>query len=436
MFNKRWLLDPSSFDKYDRNGRKSLSQSRNQIIKSILDSSIFFTKGPYDNLIKSQSTSQEDYKDFDEEKLNKQALESLEKTKDNVTFDSIPATLFLFNEDETSFTAITKQQKGTEEYKRFYDLINSQSIYRGQKYDLPDYSNGDHYFYLGELQKILGLGMMIFDENETRELNERLLNENKLEELDSNVYNPDNMDEDRKVFMAKLARLNGNYVYTRDNFIKSVIILKKIKASIPVILMGETGCGKTSLLKMLSIFMNKGSEKMKTLNVHAGTNEEDIINFMNQVVLNNLQKDMDDELNSIMEKFDANKDVAKYNREKYLVEHMEKIKKKKVWVFFDELNTCNSMGLITEIMCKRTMLGTPLPDSLVFLGAVNPYRTMTTKMKQSGLTYKSETNTKTSLLVYTVNPLPHTLMNYIFNFASLSEREEREYIKSMINIIL
>ena len=232
--------------------------------------------------------------------------------------------------------------------------------------------------------------------------------------------------------MAKLARLNGNYVYTRDNFIKSVIILTKIKASIPVILMGETGCGKTSLLKMLSIFMNKGSEKMKTLNVHAGTNEEDIINFMNQVVLNNLQKDMDDELNSIMEKFDANKDVAKYNREKYLAEHREKIKKKKVWVFFDELNTCNSMGLITEIMCKRTMLGTPLPDSLVFLGAVNPYRTMTTKMKQSGLTYKSETNTKTSLLVYTVNPLPHTLMNYIFNFASLSEREEREYIKSMI----
>ena len=165
--------------------------------------------------------------------------------------------MFLFNEDETSFTAITKQQKGTEEYKRFYDLINSQSIYRGQKYDLPDYSNGDHYFYLRELQKILGLGIMIFDENETRELNERLLNENKLEELDSNVYIPDNMDEDRKLFMAKLARLNGNYVYTRDNFIKSVIILKKIKASIPVILMGETGCGKTSLLKMLSIFMNK-----------------------------------------------------------------------------------------------------------------------------------------------------------------------------------
>ena len=78
------------------------------------------------------------------------------------------------------------------------------------------------------------------------------------------------------------------------------------------------------------------------------------------------------------------------------------------------------------------MLGKPLPESLVFLGAVNPYRTMTTKMKQSRLTYHSDTNSKESLIVYTVNPLPHTLMNYIFNFSSLSEKEEREYIKSMI----
>jgi len=36
------------------------------------------------------------------------------------------ATLFLFNGDQTSFTAITKQKKGTEEYNRFFELINSQ----------------------------------------------------------------------------------------------------------------------------------------------------------------------------------------------------------------------------------------------------------------------------------------------------------------------
>ena len=401
-----------------------------------MDSSVFFTKGPYDNLIKSQSTSQQNSNDFDEEKLNQQALESLEKTKDNVTFDNIPATLFLFNGDHTSFTAITKQKKGTEEYNRFYELINSQSVYGGQKYELPDYSKGNHYFYLNELKKILGFGETIFEENEINDLNAKLLEEVKQEELDKNIYIPHNKKEDiledRKLYMAKLARLNGNYVYTRDNFIKSVIILMKIKASIPVILMGETGCGKTSLLKMLSIFMNKGSEKMKTLNVHAGTNEEDIINFMNEKVLNCLETEFNDELNQIMERFDRNSTNTKYNREKFLEDTKKELQKKKVWVFFDELNTCNSMGLITEIMCKRTMLGKPLPKNLVFLGAVNPYRTMTAKMKQSGLTYQGDNSSKASLLVYTVNPLLHTLMNFIFNFSSLSEKEEREYIKSMI----
>ena len=43
------------------------------------------------------------------------------------------------------------------------------------------------------------------------------------------------------------------------------------------------------------------------------------------------------------------------------------------------------MGLITEIICKRTNHKELLPDDLVFLGAVNPYRTMTSKMKHSGI---------------------------------------------------
>ena len=432
IFKECFILDPTSFN--DRNSRNSISKSRKQIIKSILESSVFFTKGPYDKLIRSQSESQKNYSTFDEEKLNEQALKSLEDTKDNVTFDNITAsTLFLFNGDKTTFTAITKQKKGSEEYNRYYELINTQSIYGGQKFDLPDYSNKDHYFYLEELKKILGLPEMLFDRNEINDLNNKIKEETK-EELDSKVYNPNNIEEDRKLYMAKLAKKNGNYVYTRDNFIKSVIILLKIQASIPVILMGETGCGKTSLLKMLSIFMNKGSEKMKTLNVHAGTNEEDIMKFMNEKVLGSLEKDFNDELNDIMNSFDNETEEykKKYDREKYLNSQKEKLKEKKIWVFFDELNTCNSMGLITEIMCKRTMHGKPLPDNLIFLGAVNPYRTMTTQMKQSGLTYHTDTNEKTSLLVYTVNPLPHTLMNYIFNFSSLSEVEEREYIKSMI----
>ena len=428
MFKESYILDPNFYTHPSQ--KNAIIKCREQIIKSILDSTLFFSKGPYDNLIKSQMTSQESDEIYDEDKSNKRALESLEKTKDNISFDSIPGTLFFFNGDLSTFTAITKSEKGTDEYKRFYDLINVQSIQGGQKMDLPDYSNGDHYFFLEELKKIIGLPEMLFDEKEILELNQKIREETR-EELDPKIYNPD-INEDRKLYMAKLAKKNGNYIYTRDNFIKSVIILLKIQASILVILMGETGCGKTCLLKMLSIFMNKGYEKMKTLNVHAGTNEEDITYFMRNII-NNIQKEKDEELKKIMDRFDSQDENYKkaYKRDKYEEEQRKQLNEKKIWVFFDELNTCNSMGLIYEIMCKRTMLGEPLPEELVFLGAVNPYRTMTSKMKHSGLTFDS--GEKTLQLVYTVNPLPHTLMNYIFNFGRLKSSEEKEYIKSMIS---
>ena len=426
MFKDTFILDPNNF--VNPKQKKAIIQSRPKIINSLISSTLYISKGPYDNLIKSQMTSQETDKIFDEKKANERALISLKIARDKkVSFDNMPE-IFFFNGDLTTFTAITREQKGTENYKKLYDLINSLG---NERTELLDYSAGDHFFYLEELKKILGLPEMLFDENEIKELNSKILEETK-EELDPKIYNKDDVIEDRKLYMAKLAKKNGNYIYTKDNFIKSVIILQKIQASVPVILMGETGCGKTSLLKMLSIFMNKGYEKMKTLNVHAGTNEEDIINFMNKVI-QDIPKERKKELDHIMERFESQKEEIKnlYDKDKYKTEQEQKLKEKKVWVFFDELNTCNSMGLITEIMCKRTMHGEPLPNDLVFLGAVNPYRTMTSTMKHSGLTYHTDSNDKNSL-VYTVNPLPHTLMNYIFYFGNLESDEEREYIKSMI----
>ena len=78
---------------------------------------------------------------------------------------------------------------------------------------------------------------MLFDEKEILELNQEIREITK-EELDSSIYDED-INEDRKLYMEKLAKKNGNYIYTKDNFIKSVIILLRIKASIPVILMGK-----------------------------------------------------------------------------------------------------------------------------------------------------------------------------------------------------
>ena len=35
-------------------------------------------------------------------------------------------------------------------------------------------------------------------------------------------------------------------------------------------------------------------------------------------------------------------------------------------------------------------------------------------------------------LVYTVNPLPFSLLNFVFNFGELTKEDEKSYIKNMI----
>ena len=39
-------------------------------------------------------------------------------------------------------------------------------------------------------------------------------------------------------------------------------------------------------------------------------------------------------------------------------------------------------------------------------------------------------------LVYTVNPMPHSLLNYVFDFGSLSSQDEKRYIQNMAFIMM
>ena len=157
-------------------------------------------------------------------------------------------------------------------------------------------------------------------------------------------------EQDIKNICEKL----GNYIFVSDNFIKMVRILLNIEAKIPVILMGETGVGKTKLLEMLATLYGKGQRYWKRLQIHAGTTDKKIIKFIQKV----------------------EKEVIEEGRENELT-----------WIFFDEINTCNSLGLITEIMCNHTYLGKKINENFVFLGACNPYRVLTKKMRESGLVY-------------------------------------------------
>lgn len=65
------------------------------------------------------------------------------------------------------------------------------------------------------------------------------------------------------------------------------------------------------------------------------------------------------------------------NAEKIATENKEKYNKDMYTVlFFDEANTTESIGLLKEILCDKTMEGVPLNtcENLKFVVACNPYR--------------------------------------------------------------
>ena len=179
--------------------------------------------------------------------------------------------------------------------------------------------------------------------------------------------------------------------------------------------------------------INNGStKKLKILNIHAGISDKDIIKFLKKKVINQAIK-LEEKENKIKEKFG----------EKSLF-----YSPRKLWVFFDEINICKSMGLISEIMCNHTYQGNPLPPNIVFIAACCPYRqeeknlmkSVRLNIKETHKELKNLNQKKIDImekytnnnLVYNVNPLPHSLLNFVFNFGNLTEEDEKKYIYNMI----
>jgi len=186
---------------------------------------------------------------------------------------------------------------------------------------------------------------------------------------------------------------SDNYVITNDNFKKMVLLVYRIIADIPVILMGETGCGKTALIKKLSQILNNGEIVVEIINIHPGINDQYICKKMN--------------------------------------ERNEKAKNqsKELWVFFDEINTCLSMSLLTEIFIFKTFNGEKLNENIRLIGACNPYRRRKKGFEKCGYGRENDNNKE---LVYLVQPLPQSLLNYVFSFGALNENDEKKYIYSII----
>ncbi|CAG8733759.1 6973_t:CDS:2, partial [Dentiscutata heterogama] len=151
------------------------------------------------------------------------------------------------------------------------------------------------------------------------------------------------------------------YALSADNLLKMALILLRTRANVPV----------TSLISFLARVVEA---EFHALNLHAGITEEIINQFME----------------------DSQKNVDQHE----------------VWLFFDEINTCNHIGLLSDLIAHRVYKGNQMvhPNIKIF-AACNPYRIRTKSSSVAGLQIK-RFDEQRSNLVYEVKPLPDQILDY------------------------
>ncbi|XP_034268690.1 E3 ubiquitin-protein ligase RNF213 [Pantherophis guttatus] len=206
------------------------------------------------------------------------------------------------------------------------------------------------------------------------------------------------------------------YELTTDNILKMLAIEMRFRCGIPVVLMGETGCGKTRLIKYLCELRKSGADadNMTLVKVHGGTTADVISAKVREAEYK-----------------------ARYNKLNYQFDTI---------LFFDEANTTDAVSSIKEVLCDHTIEGQPLlPNSgLQIIAACNPYRKHTPKMIQrlesAGLGYRVKAeDTREKLgsiplrqLVYRVHALPPSMIPLVWDFGQLNNITEKLYIEQIV----
>ncbi|XP_051967995.1 E3 ubiquitin-protein ligase rnf213-beta-like [Xyrauchen texanus] len=221
---------------------------------------------------------------------------------------------------------------------------------------------------------------------------------------------------------AQKSRVKGRfdpdptYELTADNVMKILAIHMRFRCEIPVIIMGETGCGKTRLVRFLCDLQREGRDvqNMKLVKVHGGTTSETIYLKVREA-----------------------EELAQNNRQKYNLDTV---------LFFDEANTTEAIFAIKEVLCDKTVQGYPLKKNsgLKIIAACNPYRrhsiAMVNRLERAGLGYRvkaEETEDRLGKvpmrqLVYRVHPLPPSMVPLVWDFGQLSDSTELSYIRQIV----
>ncbi|XP_067860096.1 E3 ubiquitin-protein ligase rnf213-alpha isoform X2 [Heptranchias perlo] len=206
------------------------------------------------------------------------------------------------------------------------------------------------------------------------------------------------------------------YELTTDNILKILAIHMRFRCGIPVIIMGETGCGKTRLIKFLCELRKVGAntENMKLVKVHGGTTAD-----------------------MIYSKIKDAEAIATCNKQNFDFDTI---------LFFDEANTTEAVSCIKEVLCDQMIEGVPLTSNtgLQIIAACNPYRkhtdAMIKRLESAGLGYRvraDETEDKLGSiplrqLVYRVQALPPSMIPLVWDFGQLNDITEKMYIQQIV----
>ena len=115
----------------------------------------------------------------------------------------------------------------------------------------------------------------------------------------------ENEEKDKKSLLSILNYKTDNYVIIEDILKKMILIMYRIKANIPIIIMGETGCGITILITKLNQILNNGVLTVRKINICPNITIKDIYEIMKKII---------EEATCV---------------------------KDDIWVFFEEINKCN-----------------------------------------------------------------------------------------------
>jgi hypothetical protein len=102
-----------------------------------------------------------------------------------------------------------------------------------------------------------------------------------------------------------------------------------------------------------------------------------------------------------------------------------------VWLFFDEINTCNHIGLLADLIAHRTLLGKPIHLNIRLFAACNPYRLCVKNDNVAGL---KKTRVYKNNLVYQVHPLPDQILDYVWDYGVLKPKDEK--VKFVVFILM